>query len=74
MVLGGTPAKETPPPHYDGQAWPAPVNSLEGGTSYRVKAGDVVIIPPRTWHLALPDPGQTLTYEMCHVETPRLIP
>ena len=39
-----------------------------------VKADDDIVIPPHTWHQALPDPGQTLTYGMCHIETRNLIP
>ena len=47
---------------------------LTGATNYRVKPGDFAVIPPYTWHQALPDPGQTLTYSMCHIETRNLIP
>jgi mannose-6-phosphate isomerase-like protein (cupin superfamily) len=71
VELGGKPEKEPPGPYYDGQH-DAPI--LEGAMSYRVKPGDVFVIPPRTWHRAVPDPGETLTYEMCHIETPRLMP
>ena len=46
---------------------------LKGTTLQKVKPGDVVVIPPRTWHQAQPDPGG-FTYAMCHVETRNLIP
>jgi mannose-6-phosphate isomerase-like protein (cupin superfamily) len=72
MVLGGKPEKERPGPYYDGQHGGA--SKIIGGTSHKVKPGDVVVIPPRTWHLAQVDPGQTFSYHMCHIETPRLIP
>ena len=71
VVLGGKPAKERPGPIVDGQH---SGGMLAGGTSYRVKRGDWIVIPPMTWHLAQPDPGQTLTYGMCHIETRRLMP
>jgi mannose-6-phosphate isomerase-like protein (cupin superfamily) len=32
-------------------------SSVQGGKSYRVKAGDVINIPPSTAHLTQPDPG-----------------
>ena len=46
---------------------------LKGATIQKVKPGDIVVIPPRTWHQAQPDPGG-FTYAMCHVETRNLIP
>ena len=30
---------------------------VKGGTPYKVKAGDLVLIPPTTWHWSQPDPG-----------------
>lgn len=69
VALGGKPAKDHETP--DGQHSGGP---LAGATNYRVKPGDFVIIPPYTWHQALPDPGQTLEYSMCHIETRNLIP
>ena len=69
VALGGTPAIERQSP--DGQHAGGP---LRGATYYRVKAGDFVVIPPYTWHQAQPDPGQTLTYGMCHIETRNQIP
>ena len=71
VVLGGRPGKERPGPIVDGQH---SGGLLTGGTSYRVKRGDWIVIPPMTWHLAQPDSGQTLTYGMCHIETRRLMP
>jgi mannose-6-phosphate isomerase-like protein (cupin superfamily) len=69
VALGGKPAMDHETP--DGQHSGGP---LAGATNYRVKPGDFVIIPPYTWHQALPDPGQTLEYSMCHIETRNLIP
>lgn len=69
VALGGKPAMERQSP--DGQH---AGGALTGATGYRVKAGDFIVIPPYTWHQALPDPGQTLTYAMCHIETRNLIP
>jgi mannose-6-phosphate isomerase-like protein (cupin superfamily) len=69
VALGGKPATDRPSP--DGQHAGGP---LTGATNHRVKPGDFVVIPPYTWHQALPDPGQTLTYSMCHIETRNLIP
>ena len=69
VALGGKPAMDRQSP--DGQHTGGP---LTGATDYRVKAGDFIVIPPYTWHQALPDPGQTLTYGMCHIETRNLIP
>jgi mannose-6-phosphate isomerase-like protein (cupin superfamily) len=69
VAMGGKPANEHETP--DGQHGGGP---LTGATNYRVKPGDFVVIPPYTWHQALPDPGQTLTYGMCHIETRNLIP
>jgi len=31
--------------------------SIVGGTRYRVKTGDMLLIPKNTWHSAEPDPG-----------------
>jgi len=69
VALGGKPAMDRQSP--DGQH---AGGALTGATNYRVKGGDFVVIPPYTWHQALPDPGQTLTYGMCHIETRNLIP
>jgi mannose-6-phosphate isomerase-like protein (cupin superfamily) len=71
VVLGGKPKAERPGPIVDGQHGGG---ELVGGTPYRVTAGDWLVIPPYTWHIARPDPGQTLSYGMCHIETRRLRP
>jgi mannose-6-phosphate isomerase-like protein (cupin superfamily) len=47
---------------------------LVGTTSHHVKEGDVVSIPPQTWHASAGDPGQPLTYLMVHVENRQTIP
>jgi len=47
---------------------------LVGATSYHVKEGDVVSIPPMTWHSSAADAGQALTYVMVHVENRQTIP
>ena len=69
VAMGGKPAADHPSP--DGQHQGG---ALTGAANYRVSAGDFFVIPPYTWHQALPDPGQTLTYSMCHIETRNLIP
>jgi len=69
VALGGKPALDHVSP--DGQH---SGGALQGATNYRVHPGDYVVIPPYTWHQALPDQGQTLTYGMCHVETRNLMP
>jgi mannose-6-phosphate isomerase-like protein (cupin superfamily) len=47
---------------------------LVGTTSHHVKEGDVVSIPPLTWHASYADPGQAMTYLMVHVENRQTIP
>ncbi len=69
VAMGGKPEKDRQSP--DGQHQGG---ALTGATNYRVTPGDFFVIPPYTWHQALPDPGQTLTYGMCHIETRNLIP
>jgi mannose-6-phosphate isomerase-like protein (cupin superfamily) len=46
---------------------------IEGGTSYKVKPGDWVVIPPLTWHQAQPDRGG-LSYAMVHMSTRTNVP
>jgi mannose-6-phosphate isomerase-like protein (cupin superfamily) len=48
--------------------------ALVGATSYHVKEGDLISIPPMTWHTSWADPGQTMTYVMVHVENRQTIP
>ena len=69
VVLGGKPGKDRV--GADGQH---SGGSLQGGTAYKVKPGDFVVIPPRTWHQVQPDRGQTIAYGMCHIETRRMMP
>jgi mannose-6-phosphate isomerase-like protein (cupin superfamily) len=70
IALGGKPEKEalssTQGNHGGGP--------LLGATIQRVKPGDLILIPPYTWHQNQPDAGQQLTYAMCHVETRNSIP
>lgn len=47
---------------------------LVGATRYRIGPGDIVLIPPGTWHQTIPDPGDTVTYNMVHIHTKRTIP
>jgi mannose-6-phosphate isomerase-like protein (cupin superfamily) len=47
---------------------------LVGAASHHVKEGDVISIPPMTWHASYADPGQVLTYLMVHVENRQTIP
>jgi mannose-6-phosphate isomerase-like protein (cupin superfamily) len=70
QVLGGQPAKDNAEP--EGQH--SSKGPLTGGQSYRVKPGDVILIPPMTWHQTLPDEGQAIVYSMVHIETRHTIP
>jgi len=70
QILGGHPAKD----NVSAEGQHSSTGPLEGGTSYRVKPGDIVLIPPMTWHQTLPDQGQTVTYAMMHVETRTRLP
>lgn len=47
---------------------------LIGGESHRIKAGDVVVIPPLTWHQTIPDEGQAIHYQMVDVRSPTRMP
>ncbi len=47
---------------------------LVGGTAHRIKAGDVVVIPPLTWHQTIPDEGQPIHYQMVDVRSPTRMP
>ena len=63
VVVGGKATKErssTPGQHGGGP--------VEGGTAYKVKPGDWILIPPYAWHQALPDPGG-LRYGMVDIYT-----
>jgi mannose-6-phosphate isomerase-like protein (cupin superfamily) len=45
-----------------------------GGRKVKVKAGDLLSIPPFTWHVAYGDPGVPLQYTIIHVHTRQTIP
>ena len=47
---------------------------LEGAATYHLKAGDVVVIPPLTWHQIESDPDQPITYRMIDVPSPTRMP
>ena len=55
IVVGGNVPKstQTSPTDRRGQLG----QSIVGGTPYRVKPGDMLLIPKNTWHIAQPDPG-----------------
>jgi len=45
-----------------------------GGRKVKVKVGDLVSIPPNTWHLAYDDPGVPLQYTIIHIHTRTTLP
>ena len=45
-----------------------------GGRKVRVKQGDLLSIPPYTWHAAYGDPGVPLQYTIIHIHTRQTIP
>jgi mannose-6-phosphate isomerase-like protein (cupin superfamily) len=45
-----------------------------GGRKVKVKAGDLLSIPPYTWHVAYGDPGVPLQYTIIHIHTRQTIP
>ena len=47
---------------------------ITGGRVVKVKEGDVLSIPPFTWHTAYGDPGTPMTYLMFHIHTRQTIP
>ncbi len=47
---------------------------IVGGRTIKVKVGDMVSIPPNTWHLAYGDPGTPLQYVIIHIHTPLSAP
>jgi mannose-6-phosphate isomerase-like protein (cupin superfamily) len=68
VLLGGKPKADT-------SAGPGEHRSqLIGATPHAVKPGDVISIPPMTWHAAFADPGQQLTFMMFHIENRQTIP
>lgn len=70
QILGGTPAKD----HVTAEGQHDSTGPLQGGNSYKIGPGDVVFIPPMTWHQTLPDAGQTIVYSMVHIETRTRMP
>lgn len=47
---------------------------MTGGRQLKVKPGDLVSIPPLTWHTAYGDPGTPLQYVIIHIHTRTTIP
>ena len=47
---------------------------IVGGRVVKVKVGDLLSIPPYTWHVGYGDPGTPLQYVIIHVHTPQTIP
>ena len=70
QILGGTPEKDNITPEGQHNSF----GPLKGGVSYKIKPGDMILIPPLTWHQTMPDPGQTVVYQMVHIETRTRIP
>ena len=68
VLLGGK-------PKHDASAGPGEHRSqLVGATAHHVKEGDVVSIPPMTWHAAFADANASLTFLMFHIENRQTIP
>ena len=70
QVLGGRPARETSvvDGNHNGDG------PLAEGKSFHIAAGDVVVIPPHTWHQTLQDAGPPIVYQMVDVKTPTRMP
>jgi mannose-6-phosphate isomerase-like protein (cupin superfamily) len=47
---------------------------IVGGRPIRVKVGDLLSIPPYTWHIGYGDPGVPLQYVIIHINTRQTIP
>jgi len=68
VLLGGKPKS-------DASAGPGEHRSqLIGATPHHVKEGDLISIPPMTWHAAYADPNATMTFLMFHIENRQTIP
>jgi oxalate decarboxylase/phosphoglucose isomerase-like protein (cupin superfamily) len=68
VLLGGKPKS-------DASAGPGEHRSpLIGATPHHVKEGDLISIPPMTWHAAYADSGRTMTFLMFHIENRQTIP
>jgi mannose-6-phosphate isomerase-like protein (cupin superfamily) len=62
-------------PRLDASAGPGEHRSqLIDATPHHVKEGDVISIPPMTWHASYADQGQVMTYMMFHIENKQTIP
>jgi len=73
VALGGKAPMEHHP-IINGQHGGGPLGAAQGAQTYRVKPGDIIVIPPFTWHMTLADPGQTFEYVKVDILTPRLEP
>jgi mannose-6-phosphate isomerase-like protein (cupin superfamily) len=71
VIVEGAPAEESmylaAPSEQRGGA-------IIGGRKVKVKVGDLVSIPPFTWHAAYGDPGVSLVYTIIHIHTPQTLP
>ena len=67
LVVGGEIEGRKAVPNRPGEYRGQPIN---GGRNYRVKAGDMISIPPNTPHLSQPDPGG-LTYMLVKINVGR---
>ena len=47
---------------------------ITGGRIVKVKVGDLLSIPPLTWHIGYGDPGVDLQYVIIHIHTRQTIP
>ena len=47
---------------------------ITGGRVVKVKVGDLLSLPPSTWHMAYGDPGVPLQYVIIHIHTRQTIP
>jgi mannose-6-phosphate isomerase-like protein (cupin superfamily) len=65
LVLGGEVVD--PKPKTPTEVWGT---SIRGGKSIKVKAGDMINIPPNAAHQILLDPGQNITYLVINVPIP----
>lgn len=67
VVVGGraTSSTEVSP----GEPRGKPGEPIVGGVAHKVKVGDMILIPPRTWHMTLPDAGG-LTYFLVNFMEP----
>jgi mannose-6-phosphate isomerase-like protein (cupin superfamily) len=64
LVVGGTPvdAKRTAPDQMRAA-------SMNGGTTYHLKKGDVITIPAKTWHWFKDVPSKTVAYFAVNIDS-----